>query len=202
MLYRAIILFTAFFLTFAAHSAVAEHGATDTPVTAAHFNAEQATEAYMATLPPAAQAKSNAYFEGGYWLTLWDTVVATTVGCRYSTNSIPCRTARSNKISCRWRGPMAYRRNRSTSTMHPNKPPRWARTACPIVSSHRLITFGWNCTRDLGLRGAGCWSVILRADGESHRRLRCRWYCAGRGQPGNRLTTFGDSGLHQRLPCK
>ncbi|HEY3705192.1 MAG TPA: M48 family metallopeptidase [Terracidiphilus sp.] len=37
-----------------------------------HFDAEAATEAYMAMMPPAAVARSNAYFEGGYWLILWD----------------------------------------------------------------------------------------------------------------------------------
>ncbi len=36
------------------------------------FDAEAATEAYMAYMPPAAVARSNAYFEGGYWLILWD----------------------------------------------------------------------------------------------------------------------------------
>ncbi len=39
---------------------------------AAHFNAEAATEAYIARLSPEARAKSDAYFEGGYWLILWD----------------------------------------------------------------------------------------------------------------------------------
>jgi STE24 endopeptidase len=38
----------------------------------AHFNADAATEAYMAMIPPEATARSNAYFEGGYWLILWD----------------------------------------------------------------------------------------------------------------------------------
>jgi STE24 endopeptidase len=38
----------------------------------ANFNADAATEAYMAMIPPAATARSNAYFEGGYWLILWD----------------------------------------------------------------------------------------------------------------------------------
>ncbi len=38
----------------------------------AHFDANAATEAYMAMIPPAATARSNAYFEGGYWLILWD----------------------------------------------------------------------------------------------------------------------------------
>jgi STE24 endopeptidase len=31
-----------------------------------------ATEAWLATLSPAARARSDAYFEGGYWLLLWD----------------------------------------------------------------------------------------------------------------------------------
>ena len=36
------------------------------------FSAEAATEAYMATMSAEATARSNQYFEGGYWLTLWD----------------------------------------------------------------------------------------------------------------------------------
>jgi STE24 endopeptidase len=37
-----------------------------------HFNAEAATDAYLAQIPAEATARSNAYFEGGYWLILWD----------------------------------------------------------------------------------------------------------------------------------
>lgn len=37
-----------------------------------HFSAEAATEAYLAQIPANATARSNAYFEGGYWLILWD----------------------------------------------------------------------------------------------------------------------------------
>ncbi|MEO6580681.1 MAG: M48 family metallopeptidase [Novosphingobium sp.] len=41
-------------------------------VTAASpFDAETATRAYLATLNGVARAKSDAYFEGGYWLPLW-----------------------------------------------------------------------------------------------------------------------------------
>lgn len=36
------------------------------------FSAEAATEAYLARIPAAAKARSDAYFEGGYWLILWD----------------------------------------------------------------------------------------------------------------------------------
>lgn len=42
----------------------------------AHFDANAATEAYMAMIPPAARARSDAYFEGGYWLVLWDFLYA------------------------------------------------------------------------------------------------------------------------------
>jgi STE24 endopeptidase len=45
----------------------------------AHFDADAATEAYMAMMPPAAIARSNAYFEGGYWLILWDFVYGAVV---------------------------------------------------------------------------------------------------------------------------
>jgi STE24 endopeptidase len=43
------------------------------------FNADAATEAYMAMIPPAATARSNAYFEGGYWLVLWDFLVSSAI---------------------------------------------------------------------------------------------------------------------------
>jgi STE24 endopeptidase len=37
-----------------------------------HFDAVAATNAYLAQIPPDARARSDAYFEGGYWLILWD----------------------------------------------------------------------------------------------------------------------------------
>ena len=40
------------------------------------FNAQTATRAYLAILPPDKKARSDAYFEGGYWLSLWDFVCA------------------------------------------------------------------------------------------------------------------------------
>ena len=42
------------------------------------FDPELATQAWMATLNGAARAKSDAYFEGGYWLTLWGALAAIT----------------------------------------------------------------------------------------------------------------------------
>ena len=37
-----------------------------------NFNADTATDAYLALIPAEAKARSDAYFEGGYWLILWD----------------------------------------------------------------------------------------------------------------------------------
>jgi Zn-dependent protease with chaperone function len=36
------------------------------------FSAEAATDAYIALIPASAKTRSDAYFEGGYWLILWD----------------------------------------------------------------------------------------------------------------------------------
>jgi len=36
------------------------------------FDVNASVEAYLAKMPPAQRAKSDAYFEGGYWLQLWD----------------------------------------------------------------------------------------------------------------------------------
>src|ERR1039457_158443 len=38
----------------------------------ANFSVEAATDAYMARIPASARTRSDAYFEGGYWLILWD----------------------------------------------------------------------------------------------------------------------------------
>jgi STE24 endopeptidase len=45
-----------------------------------NFNADAATEAYMAMIPAAAMARSNAYFEGGYWLILWSFLYGSAIG--------------------------------------------------------------------------------------------------------------------------
>jgi STE24 endopeptidase len=57
-----------------------------TSTSAPAFDIHAAVEAYLAKMPPARRAKSNAYFEGGYWLILWDfvaTVVAMWILLRF-----------------------------------------------------------------------------------------------------------------------
>ena len=36
------------------------------------FDVRAAVDTYLAKMPPAQRARSDAYFEGGYWLQLWD----------------------------------------------------------------------------------------------------------------------------------
>lgn len=38
------------------------------------FDVKAAVDAYLAKMPPAERARSDAYFEGGYWMQLWDFV--------------------------------------------------------------------------------------------------------------------------------
>jgi len=49
--------------------------------TGAGFDVEAATRAYLDTLQGPARAKSDAYFEGGYWLILWGTLVGVLIDC-------------------------------------------------------------------------------------------------------------------------
>jgi STE24 endopeptidase len=44
-----------------------------------NFNAEAATEAYLGQISASSKARSDAYFEGGYWLILWDFLVSAVI---------------------------------------------------------------------------------------------------------------------------
>jgi STE24 endopeptidase len=45
-----------------------------------HFDADKATEAYLNLLSPEQRKLSDAYFEGKYWLQLWDLLIVVAVG--------------------------------------------------------------------------------------------------------------------------
>lgn len=42
------------------------------PAAGPAFDVKAAVDAYLAKMPPAQRTRSDAYFEGGYWLILWD----------------------------------------------------------------------------------------------------------------------------------
>jgi STE24 endopeptidase len=60
----------------AAASAPAIAPATDAWRAALPHDPEAATQAYLGRLSPEARARSDAYFEGGYWLQLWNLLLA------------------------------------------------------------------------------------------------------------------------------
>jgi Zn-dependent protease with chaperone function len=43
------------------------------------FDVNAAVDTYLAKMPPAQRARSDAYFEGGYWLQLWDFLITVLV---------------------------------------------------------------------------------------------------------------------------
>src|SRR5271168_2254303 len=74
---------TTFLTTFLTTSAFAQPGAAQNEMPSViqvpaeaqaspHFDATAATNAYLAQIPADKTARSDAYFEGGYWLILWD----------------------------------------------------------------------------------------------------------------------------------
>src|SRR5437762_2714176 len=65
---------------------IAAHAQTSTPTAAAgvtetakSFDAATATQAWLATVPREKREKSDAYFEGGYWLILWNFLLSTAI---------------------------------------------------------------------------------------------------------------------------
>ncbi len=83
--FRYLVLFFAFLAcTF---SGLAEISPTPVPVLdvpaaarpSLHFDVKAATDAWLATVPADKKARSDAYFEGGYWLQLWDFLVSAAI---------------------------------------------------------------------------------------------------------------------------
>lgn len=74
------------------------------------FDVEGATRAWLATLQGAARAKSDAYFEGGYWLLLWNAVVGIAAAwamLRFGWSAAWSRWA-ERAVGWRWLQPAIY----------------------------------------------------------------------------------------------
>ena len=71
-----VLLFSVF-----AFGQTSEPAAPATAVAASHtatgpaFDVRAAVDTYLAKMPPAQRARSDAYFEGGYWLQLFDFLI-------------------------------------------------------------------------------------------------------------------------------
>jgi STE24 endopeptidase len=98
-----------------------------TPVAAlaVPFDPEAATRAYLATVNGAARAKSDAYFEGGYWIILWGALVG------IASDLIILRTGLSGRFRD-WAERVTKRRFLQSML--------WV---VPYALAGTIITFGW-----------------------------------------------------------
>jgi STE24 endopeptidase len=72
------LLFTA--VTFGqTNGAIPPPAASSASASAPAFDVNAAVETYLAKMSPAQRARSNAYFEGGYWLSVWDFVTSAVI---------------------------------------------------------------------------------------------------------------------------
>jgi STE24 endopeptidase len=68
------------------------------------FNVKAATDAYLATVPPDKKASSDAYFEGGYWLQLWDFLFVVVVTILILNTQLSARMRDLANRTSSWRG--------------------------------------------------------------------------------------------------
>ncbi len=54
-------------------------------------DADAATQAYLNRLPPETVARANAYFEGGYWLQLWNVVLSVAIAAALLSGRVSAR---------------------------------------------------------------------------------------------------------------
>src|SRR5437660_9730326 len=82
MTFQSLSLALACFLLMA-NPLQAQQTSTSTTATSAEaaksFNPVEATKAWLNTVPADKRAKSDAYFEGGYWLLLWNFLVGAAI---------------------------------------------------------------------------------------------------------------------------
>jgi STE24 endopeptidase len=68
------------------------------PTAAAAFDIEEASRAYLDRLPPDKKARSDAYFEGGYWLQLWQFLYGSAIAVLLLQTGL---SARMRNFACR-----------------------------------------------------------------------------------------------------
>jgi STE24 endopeptidase len=79
MILRCVLLFVLLCLAFPKLVSAQEPSPATTAGSTIAFDPVQATQALLDTVPVDQRAKSNAYFEGGYWLLLWNFLVAAAI---------------------------------------------------------------------------------------------------------------------------
>ena len=102
------VLLLAWFVVGVGHAqetppAAAPASVAQTAAAAPAFDVDAATQAYMDELTPAQRARSDAYFEGGYWLTGWDLLVPLGVAWLLLRTRLSARMRNLAERLSRWR---------------------------------------------------------------------------------------------------
>src|SRR6266496_2541589 len=103
---RLISWLLAICLFFAVSTAASAQTATPTPAEVAAQNVKRidpadATQAWLATVPQEKRQKSDAYFEGGYWLILWNFLLAAGISIFLLASRISARLRDFAERTCR-----------------------------------------------------------------------------------------------------
>src|SRR5207245_955098 len=95
MSFRSLLFALAFTLTFLSPVPAQQNlPSTSTPSTvtsAKSFDPVAATKAWLNTVPADKRAKSDAYFEGGYWLILWNFLLGAAISIFLLTSGVSAR---------------------------------------------------------------------------------------------------------------
>ena len=99
------------------------------------FDVNAATQAYVDLVQGPAQAKSDAYFEGGYWLPLWSTLISSLVYLLLLATGVSARIRNwaERKTKRRWLIPALY--------------------ALPFVAMTTVLAFPWSIYADFYREG-------------------------------------------------
>src|SRR5215831_17018517 len=77
--------------------------ATPTSASAPGLDPEVATQAYLAKMTPAQRARSDAYFEGGYWLQLWDFLIGAGIALLILSSGLSARMRKLAEKTFPWK---------------------------------------------------------------------------------------------------
>jgi STE24 endopeptidase len=85
-------------------------GPTTSASSSASLDPAAATRAWLETVPPADRARSDAYFEGGYWLILWEFLLGAAISILLLASRISARFRNFSErvIPLRWLQPAIY----------------------------------------------------------------------------------------------
>ena len=98
MVFARLVFVWSFAVLLAANPAFAVSQTSSHVASLSGFNPEAATRAYLARIPAEKKARSDAYFEGGYWLQLWQFLYGAGVALLLLQTGL---SARMRNIACR-----------------------------------------------------------------------------------------------------